>query len=265
MTEQLLKMFVTFFVVVEPISLVPLFGALTRGADASYRRKMAVKSTALSAIILVVFALVGDGSTESMQLIGKSPAVVDDEVETGSASFDGVDGTIELPNAINATSSYQISFDFKVAVGATSSARFLIDGRDAAGDGVKIEMNGGGSGRVALTQNAAAAVSALNIYNDSNWHSVVCSWDGANISLEIDDQSPVVVAEAVLSVTALARIAARSQFSSPAAFFHGFIKNVSIVLDGVTQNDLPLFPDAKDQSGQGNHGVVVGGVTFVSD
>lgn len=60
MTEQLLKMFVTFFVVVEPISLVPLFGALTRGADASYRRKMAIKSTALSAIILVVFALVGD-------------------------------------------------------------------------------------------------------------------------------------------------------------------------------------------------------------
>ena len=48
MFEQLLKMFVVFFVVTEPITLVPIFGALTRGGDRSYRRRMAFKSTALA-------------------------------------------------------------------------------------------------------------------------------------------------------------------------------------------------------------------------
>lgn len=60
MIEQLIKQFVIFFVVVEPISLVPMFGALTRGGSVRYRRKMALKAAALSASILVVFALIGD-------------------------------------------------------------------------------------------------------------------------------------------------------------------------------------------------------------
>ncbi|MBT8144387.1 MAG: MarC family protein [Gammaproteobacteria bacterium] len=60
MIEQLIKQFVVFFVVVEPISLVPMFGALTRGGSVRYRRKMALKAAALSASILVVFALIGD-------------------------------------------------------------------------------------------------------------------------------------------------------------------------------------------------------------
>ena len=42
MTEQLLKTFILFFVVIEPISMVPLFGALTRGAEPGYRRRMAL-------------------------------------------------------------------------------------------------------------------------------------------------------------------------------------------------------------------------------
>lgn len=60
MLEQLLKDFVVFFVVVEPVSLVPMFGALTRGGEPGYRRRMAVKSVAISAGILLVFALLGD-------------------------------------------------------------------------------------------------------------------------------------------------------------------------------------------------------------
>ena len=59
MTEQIIKWFVILFVVIEPITLVPIFGALTRGADASYRRLMAVKSVTISAGIFVFFALVG--------------------------------------------------------------------------------------------------------------------------------------------------------------------------------------------------------------
>jgi multiple antibiotic resistance protein len=60
MFEQLLKTFILFFVVIEPISMVPLFGALTRGAEAPYRRRMALKAVAISAGIFIVFALVGD-------------------------------------------------------------------------------------------------------------------------------------------------------------------------------------------------------------
>ena len=60
MLEQLIKIFVVLFVVVEPLSLVPMFGALTRGGSERYRRKMALKSTFLATIILLVFALSGN-------------------------------------------------------------------------------------------------------------------------------------------------------------------------------------------------------------
>ncbi len=60
MLEQLIKIFVVLFVVVEPLSLVPMFGALTRGGSEHYRRKMALKSTFLATIILLVFALSGN-------------------------------------------------------------------------------------------------------------------------------------------------------------------------------------------------------------
>ncbi|NGP53408.1 MarC family protein [Thioalkalivibrio sp. XN8] len=60
MTEHLLKTFIIFFVVIEPVSLVPMFGALTRGGEPGYRRKMALKSIAISAGIFIVFALAGD-------------------------------------------------------------------------------------------------------------------------------------------------------------------------------------------------------------
>ena len=40
--------------------MVPLFGALTRGGEAGYRRKMALKAVAISAGIFIVFALGGD-------------------------------------------------------------------------------------------------------------------------------------------------------------------------------------------------------------
>jgi multiple antibiotic resistance protein len=58
--EQLLKIFVLFFVVIEPLSLVPMFGALTRGGEAGYRRRMAWKSIAVSAGIFTVFAIAGE-------------------------------------------------------------------------------------------------------------------------------------------------------------------------------------------------------------
>lgn len=59
MLESFLKFFVVFFLVVEPISLVPLFASLTEGAGVAYRRRMALKSVAVAAGIIVLFALSG--------------------------------------------------------------------------------------------------------------------------------------------------------------------------------------------------------------
>ncbi|GAC1511276.1 MAG: hypothetical protein NVS1B6_17830 [Steroidobacteraceae bacterium] len=59
MTEQLVKFFVVFFVVVDPISLIPLFAGLTRGASIPFKKKMAGKATAIALLICVLFALVG--------------------------------------------------------------------------------------------------------------------------------------------------------------------------------------------------------------
>jgi multiple antibiotic resistance protein len=57
--EQLIKFFVVFFVVVEPISLIPLFASLTEGANDAYQRIMAFKASAVSLGICILFALVG--------------------------------------------------------------------------------------------------------------------------------------------------------------------------------------------------------------
>ena len=59
MIEQLVKFFVVFFVVVDPISLIPLFAGLTQGASERYKKKMAGKSAVIALTICVLFALVG--------------------------------------------------------------------------------------------------------------------------------------------------------------------------------------------------------------
>jgi multiple antibiotic resistance protein len=66
MIEPLIKFFVMFFVVVEPISLVPMYAALTAGASSGYKRKMACKAVILAGLILVVFALIGGALLDSM-------------------------------------------------------------------------------------------------------------------------------------------------------------------------------------------------------
>jgi len=59
MLDQLLKFFVVFFVVVEPVSLIPLFSGLTDGASDGYKHKMALKAVLVAGLILVLFALGG--------------------------------------------------------------------------------------------------------------------------------------------------------------------------------------------------------------
>jgi len=59
MLEQLLKFFVVFFVVVEPVSLIPVFSGLTEGASDSYKHKMALKAVLVAGVILVLCAFGG--------------------------------------------------------------------------------------------------------------------------------------------------------------------------------------------------------------
>ncbi|HEU4624423.1 MAG TPA: MarC family protein [Steroidobacteraceae bacterium] len=59
MLDQLLKFFVVFFVVVEPLSLIPLFNGLTDGASTAYKHKMALKAVLVSGLILLLFSLGG--------------------------------------------------------------------------------------------------------------------------------------------------------------------------------------------------------------
>ncbi len=59
MLEQFVKFFIVFFVVVEPVSLVPLFASLTEGASSAYKKKMAVKSVLIAGLIILMFALTG--------------------------------------------------------------------------------------------------------------------------------------------------------------------------------------------------------------
>jgi multiple antibiotic resistance protein len=57
--EQLVKFFVVFFVVVDPISLIPLFAGLTVGGSHRYKKRMAGKASVIALGICVMFALVG--------------------------------------------------------------------------------------------------------------------------------------------------------------------------------------------------------------
>src|SRR5580658_1146115 len=59
MSQQLLKFFVVFLVVVEPISLIPVFVSLTKDGTAAQGRQMARRAVVISAIILTLFAIGG--------------------------------------------------------------------------------------------------------------------------------------------------------------------------------------------------------------
>jgi multiple antibiotic resistance protein len=56
MIDQLLKFFVTFLVVVEPIGVIPIFIAVTEGVTEGERRRMARKGVFIAGAIFLLFA-----------------------------------------------------------------------------------------------------------------------------------------------------------------------------------------------------------------
>jgi multiple antibiotic resistance protein len=59
MTALFLDAFIILFVVVDPIGLAPIFGAITHGGAPAYRRRMAVRGVTIAALILVAFVFGG--------------------------------------------------------------------------------------------------------------------------------------------------------------------------------------------------------------
>ena len=59
MMSLFLSAFVTFFVVIDPPGCAPIFAGLTRGGSARWRRAMALRSVGIAAVVLLLFALVG--------------------------------------------------------------------------------------------------------------------------------------------------------------------------------------------------------------
>jgi multiple antibiotic resistance protein len=54
-----LSAFVTLFVVIDPPGCAPIFASLTTGASDAHRRIMAIRSTMIAAVLLLVFAVIG--------------------------------------------------------------------------------------------------------------------------------------------------------------------------------------------------------------
>ena len=64
--EFVFNSFVTLLVVIDPLGLAPIFGALTQGFSEKQKRESAIRGTLLGALILFVFALVGDVLLEAL-------------------------------------------------------------------------------------------------------------------------------------------------------------------------------------------------------
>jgi len=61
MYELFISSFVTFFVVIDPLGIAPIFAVMTDGASAKFKRRMIIKATVTGTIILLMFAFVGNG------------------------------------------------------------------------------------------------------------------------------------------------------------------------------------------------------------
>lgn len=59
-STQIISAFVTFFVVIDPVGLAPLFIALTRDMTPQRRRRIGWRALAIAAVLLTLFGLAGE-------------------------------------------------------------------------------------------------------------------------------------------------------------------------------------------------------------
>ena len=60
MFVDLLSHFITLFVVIDPIGLIPIFLSITHGYSGQVRRRLAIRACLLAGLVLTGFALGGD-------------------------------------------------------------------------------------------------------------------------------------------------------------------------------------------------------------
>ncbi|MDQ7048410.1 MAG: MarC family protein [Enterobacterales bacterium] len=66
MYELFISSFVTFFVVIDPLGIAPIFAVMTEGASAQFKRNMILKATLTGAIILLLFAFIGNALLQAL-------------------------------------------------------------------------------------------------------------------------------------------------------------------------------------------------------
>jgi multiple antibiotic resistance protein len=60
LTALIIQSFVTFFVVIDPIGMAPIFAAITSNQTEEQRHRMALRGTVIAGIILLLFAVGGE-------------------------------------------------------------------------------------------------------------------------------------------------------------------------------------------------------------
>ncbi len=68
MFELFLSTFFTLFVVIDPVGCAPIFAGLMRGRDPGEATGTAIRATAIAALILITFALVGQRLLAALQI-----------------------------------------------------------------------------------------------------------------------------------------------------------------------------------------------------
>ncbi len=66
MYELFISSFVTFFVVIDPLGIAPIFAVMTDGASSRFKRRMILKATFAATLILLTFALMGNGLLKAL-------------------------------------------------------------------------------------------------------------------------------------------------------------------------------------------------------
>ena len=66
MYELFISSFVTFFVVIDPLGIAPIFAVMTDGASTKYKRSMILKAIFAGGIILLLFAFMGNGLLKAL-------------------------------------------------------------------------------------------------------------------------------------------------------------------------------------------------------
>ena len=66
MLELFLSAFITFFVLIDPVGIAPIYGVMMDGASKSYKRKVVLKACFTGALILLLFAFLGNQLLKSL-------------------------------------------------------------------------------------------------------------------------------------------------------------------------------------------------------